>query len=360
MGSLQNTEVLKVALVRRPPPNWPLPLNNRDWTGIKIDISQTIDEAIDLMKEAKKNGANLIAFPELWFPGFPKWREQNDWKKTHLNMYIDNALVVGSHEWNRLISAVKVVGIWAALAFAERKDNRLFMAQALVSPKGELVMHRHKLRPSGSERDMFSDGEIDMLKVINTDLGRVSMLQCGEHFYPSMTFPVAAQRPKLHIGAFPFASDFDDTSDSVFYNASLVTHGSSGFALLSGAHVLMPSIGYTFIFDPLMRIVARMDNSISYDDHPILYHSMNAAQFHSGETYDPDSQVSWGVLQQINKGYPAYIPKAPGVLTKKRTVSVSNLREGLFEWSETGPGTTADGFKPNGERVESEKKTVAV
>ena len=59
----------KVALVRAPPPNWPMPLENQDWTGITIDIDQSVQRGIELIQEAKTNGATLIAFPELWFPG---------------------------------------------------------------------------------------------------------------------------------------------------------------------------------------------------------------------------------------------------------------------------------------------------
>lgn len=67
---MAEAQELKVALVRTPPPNWPLPLPNRDWSGITINISETIDSALELMRQAKTAGATLIAFPELWFPGY--------------------------------------------------------------------------------------------------------------------------------------------------------------------------------------------------------------------------------------------------------------------------------------------------
>lgn len=66
-------------------------------------------------------------------------------------MYINNSLVVGDDNFNRPIQGVKDAGIYAALAFAELSDNRLFMSQMLVSPLGDILIHRNKLRPSGSE-----------------------------------------------------------------------------------------------------------------------------------------------------------------------------------------------------------------
>ena len=95
-------------------------------------------------------------------------------------MYIDNALTVGDSNWNRLIRGVKDASVYAQLAFAERKDDNLFMSQALVSPLGDILIHRHKLRPSGSERKIFSDGTPDGLQVVTTALGRVGLLECGE------------------------------------------------------------------------------------------------------------------------------------------------------------------------------------
>jgi predicted amidohydrolase len=87
---------------------------------------------------------------------------------------------MGSEQWNRLIDAISSANIWTALAFAEREGDHIYMSQALISPAGATVHHRRKLRPSGSERDLFSDGKVEDIKVVETDLGRVGMLQCGE------------------------------------------------------------------------------------------------------------------------------------------------------------------------------------
>lgn len=36
-----------------------------------------------------------------------------------------------------------------ALAYSERNGDYLYMAQVIIGPDGELLIHRHKLRPSG-------------------------------------------------------------------------------------------------------------------------------------------------------------------------------------------------------------------
>jgi nitrilase len=60
---------LTTALVRAPPPGFPLPLLSRNYTGLHYDLNATVTKAESLIKEAASNGANLIVFPELWFPG---------------------------------------------------------------------------------------------------------------------------------------------------------------------------------------------------------------------------------------------------------------------------------------------------
>lgn len=154
-----------------------------------------------------------------------------------------------------------------------------------------------------------------------------------------MAFPLAAQRPKLHIGAWPFASDFDDDSDSIYYNASFVTRGSGAYALNSGAYVLMPAVGFTFIYDPLMRIVAHVDNRVDYDQCPILYHDLDIPDLHSDVAHDPNAQASWAVLQQLNDSLPNTLPHEMGSLVPQRETTVEWLKSKEMKWSEIAPGT---------------------
>lgn len=60
---------LTVALVRAPPLGFPEPLLSYNYSGLSFDLNGTISKGISLIKEAASNGANLIVFPELWFPG---------------------------------------------------------------------------------------------------------------------------------------------------------------------------------------------------------------------------------------------------------------------------------------------------
>jgi hypothetical protein len=59
-----------VALVRAPPANLPYPPPSEDWYGRQYDLDRTVEIGLGYIHEAALKGANLVAFPELWFPGY--------------------------------------------------------------------------------------------------------------------------------------------------------------------------------------------------------------------------------------------------------------------------------------------------
>lgn len=60
---------LTIAIVRTEPANWPMPLMNKNQTDVKFDINAAVAR-VKLIDEVASNGANLVVFPELWFPEY--------------------------------------------------------------------------------------------------------------------------------------------------------------------------------------------------------------------------------------------------------------------------------------------------
>lgn len=38
-----------------------------------LDLAASVQKAIELIEEAAKGGARIVAFPESWIPGYPAW-----------------------------------------------------------------------------------------------------------------------------------------------------------------------------------------------------------------------------------------------------------------------------------------------
>lgn len=94
--------------------------------------------------------------------------------------YADQSLRVYSTQWGELVGAARKNQIWLEFGFSMREDDYIYMSQALIDSTGNVVQVRRKLRPSGGERTMFSDGTVDEFKVFQTEFGRLGVLECWE------------------------------------------------------------------------------------------------------------------------------------------------------------------------------------
>ncbi|WQF85599.1 Putative carbon-nitrogen hydrolase, nitrilase/Cyanide hydratase [Colletotrichum destructivum] len=294
------------------PAGWPLPVGNKNWTDGHFDLKATVEYGTKLIAEARGNGADLVAFPELWFPGYPKSLEAK-WMFPLVEEYVANSLVVDSDEWKALRDAARENAIYVSFGFSERAGDFIYMSQALLGPEGEVLINRRKLRPSGTERGLWSDGSDDGLMVVDTKIGRVGMLQCWEHLRPTMTFNIQAQLPNIHVGAWPYnqnpgTADVENWEDvDVAYSALRL------MSILTNAVTVTPSIGYGFINQFTTLLAHSNSNTTAHpnDDQdyaPLIYSSVNGSSW-SNQSYDIDGEVSWGTLKQIEDGFPEYIPK---------------------------------------------------
>jgi nitrilase len=170
-----------------------------------LDLDATIDKTIRLMKDAAKQGAKLIAFPETWVPGYPWWiwLSSPAMGMQYVQRYNDNSLVVGSPEFNRLATAARELGIWLSIGYSEKAGGSLYMGQALIDDQGAVVKTRRKLKPTHVERTVFGEGDGSDLAVMETSIGNVGMLCCWEHLQPLTKYAMYAQNEQIHIAAWP-------------------------------------------------------------------------------------------------------------------------------------------------------------
>lgn len=58
---------LATALIRAPPAKWAQPIPSKVYSGVDIDATTKL--GVQSIDQAAREGADLVAFPELWFPG---------------------------------------------------------------------------------------------------------------------------------------------------------------------------------------------------------------------------------------------------------------------------------------------------
>ncbi|KIM92523.1 hypothetical protein OIDMADRAFT_139519 [Oidiodendron maius Zn] len=169
-----------------------------------LDLQSSVEKTCVMIAEAATNGAKIIAFPELWIPGYPGWI----WARPvdfELNIeYTKNSLVVDSEEMRRLCECAAENSIVVCLGFSERSGGSLYIAQCLIGEEGHLLMTRRKLKPVHMERTIFGDANgSSLLNVVPASVGRVGALSCGEHFQPLLKYHTFSQQEEIHVSAWP-------------------------------------------------------------------------------------------------------------------------------------------------------------
>ena len=102
-----------------------------------------------------------------------------------IHEYMANSMSRDSDQMRRIQKAVKEAGMFIVLGYSERDGASLYMAQAFISPDGEIVHHRRKIKPTHVERTLGGDGQADsLICVVPSPFGRIGGLNCWEHLQP--------------------------------------------------------------------------------------------------------------------------------------------------------------------------------
>lgn len=170
-----------------------------------LDMDGTTDKTIRLIGEAAAGGADLVAFPETWIPGYPVflWSYPVYEQMQFVARYHANSPTIDGPQITRIREAAQQHSITVVVGFSEKDAGSLYMAQAVIGPDGELVLHRKKLKPTHAERTLFGEGDGSDIRVIDTPLGRLGALQCFEHLQPLTKYAMYAQNEQIHISGWP-------------------------------------------------------------------------------------------------------------------------------------------------------------
>ncbi len=157
-----------------------------------FDKDACLQKALKYIKEASKENADLIVFPELFIPGYPigmnfgfSMGKRNDAGRKDWKRYYDASIVAGSVELETLAEAAKEAKAYISIGFSERDEinGTLYNSNAMISPDGECLIHR-KLKPTGTERVMWGDANKDYFPVMETPWGPMGNLICWESYMP--------------------------------------------------------------------------------------------------------------------------------------------------------------------------------
>ncbi|MDF1590983.1 MAG: hypothetical protein P1P89_05650 [Desulfobacterales bacterium] len=126
-----------------------------------LDRERTLDKAVALIREASRNGADLITFPEVFIAGYPYWnRLENVFKTTPFFIeLLKNSVCVPGPVTDRLCEAAKQACVHVVIGINERPDNTLrtlYNTNLVIGPEGKILLKHRKLMPTYAEKDVFA------------------------------------------------------------------------------------------------------------------------------------------------------------------------------------------------------------
>lgn len=279
-----------------------------------LDLERGIEKAIALIAEAAHNGAALVAFPEVFLPGYPwwVWLDSPAWGMRFVRRHFENALEIDSVQFRRLQDAARDNGIHVVLGFCERSGGTLYIAQAILDDKGEIVATRRKLKPTHAERTVYGEGDGSHLAVHDTGIGRLGALCCAEHIQPLTKYAMFSQQEQVHVAAWP---SFSVYRGAAFQLSAEANNAASQVYALEGqcfvlapcavvspamiemliddpakAPLLLPGGGFAMIYGP---DGARLCEPLAEDREGILYADIDLGTIAVAKAaYDPVGHYS--------------------------------------------------------------------
>jgi aliphatic nitrilase len=177
-------------------------------SSVFLDAPKSAEKACDLIAEAARNGASLIAFPESFIPGFPVWAALQAPIMSHgfFRAFSAQALWLDSPELTKIRMAARCHGVVVSVGFSEGTVASLgciWNSNILIGEDGSILNHHRKLVPTYYEKLVWAAGDARGLRVVETPVGRVGMLICGENTNPLARYALMAQGEQVHISSYP-------------------------------------------------------------------------------------------------------------------------------------------------------------
>jgi aliphatic nitrilase len=205
-----------------------------------LNAEKTIDKAIAFIKEASENGAQLIAFPEVFVSGYPYW----NWimtpvqgSKWYEKLY-KSAITADGSEVKRICNAAKEFNIHIVIGINERGTSfgEIYNTNLIIDNLGNLIGKHRKLVPTWAEKLTWTSGDGSSLKVYKTEIGPIGTLACGENTNTLARFALLAQGELIHIANYislPVAPPDYDMAEAIKIRAAAHSFEGKLFTIVS-------------------------------------------------------------------------------------------------------------------------------
>ena len=173
-----------------------------------FDKEKTIEKVEHLSRKYAKEGCELIVFPESFIPGYPRGFSfgANIGSRTNegRNLYSEyhkNSLDLESRDLKRLEELAKTENIYLVIGITEKQNTSgsLYCSMLYISPTDGLLGVHRKIKPTGTERVIWSEDDGKSLVTFQTKIGKLGGLICWENYMPLARISMYKKGVEIYI-----------------------------------------------------------------------------------------------------------------------------------------------------------------
>lgn len=252
--------------------------------SVFLDREASVEKACRLIREAGRNGARVIGFPEGFIPAHPVWYHHHAATGAVANKLavelFKNAVEIPGPQTEALGGAARDANAYVVMGVCEKLPNTtgtMFNTQIYFGPDGRIIRKHQKIMPTVGERLVHMGGYGDTFGAFQSEFGPMSGLICGENSNPLAVFALIAEGTRIHVMSWPnhFPTSGDPLRNRVAIDSQAFAQMSKAFVISACGTVddrmiemLKPSAeaekflrnpdccGGTLIVDPLSRVIA--------------------------------------------------------------------------------------------------------
>ena len=173
---------------------------------ILFDREATVKKAVQLIDEAASEGSQLVLLPEAFIPAYPRGLSfgmvvgrRSSAGRDLWQRYWENSVDVPGPATEKLGEAAQRANAYVAIGVIEREGGTLYCTLLIFGPDGSLLGKHRKLKPTGSERLIWGEGDGSTLPVFETEIGRLGGLICWENYMPLARMALYSQGVEIYL-----------------------------------------------------------------------------------------------------------------------------------------------------------------
>ena len=187
-----------------------------------FDCEKTLDLVAKDVKCAADQDVDLILFPESFLPGYPRGMtfgavvgSRSPEGRKLWQLYSQNSIKIGDAIYQRLSEIARESGLILAIGVTEKDaiNSSLYCSLLVFNADGELMLHHRKIKPTGTERVIWAEGDGQSLKTVESRMGRIGGLICWENMMPEAR--ISLYRAGIDLYLAPTADARDSWTSSM-------------------------------------------------------------------------------------------------------------------------------------------------